>query len=510
MTKPPKVSVIIPVKNGLPYLVATLESLQRQTMQDFEVLVWDNGSDDGTLEILREWIPEKLPGRVVVDDPLPLHQCLAKLVEQASAEYLARLDADDLAPADRLAIQAEYLDNHADVAAVGGQMDMIDEAGRFLRNADHLPQSFGGILATLLFRCPLPHPGTMFRRSKVLQAGNYAASQPIEDLDLWLRLAKFGKLVNLPQVVVKYRLRPGSVTAAAKKAGDHTQRIFECLQRGIPELLSIDSRAYARLLGKAHPLAISPLHSIAGSIARLSGLSLGEVMRLPEFLESARCLTGRRDILSKLVYFWLGRDRTRSVFAQAVKKANFLPGICSLAAWRRRSCQRRRLRRWIGSLRKRACTIESVEVRGNEAWERCLEIGDGVSLEKEVAIYLAIEAGTTPRLRIGPGAFIGRNTSFSVFSTVDILANSLIGAYCYIASNNHCFASKAVPIKEQGYDWGPVSIGPDAWLGTHVVVLPNVTIGEGAIVGAGSVVTRDVPPYEIWGGVPAKRIKARD
>jgi acetyltransferase-like isoleucine patch superfamily enzyme len=64
-------------------------------------------------------------------------------------------------------------------------------------------------------------------------------------------------------------------------------------------------------------------------------------------------------------------------------------------------------------------------------------------------------------------------------------------------------------IKDQGYTLGPVKIGAGAWLGTQVIILPNVTIGEGAIIGAGSVVTKSVGAYEIWGGVPARKIGDR-
>src|ERR1700721_2965635 len=98
----PKVSVIIPIKNGMPWLTATLSSLERQTFKDFEVLAWDNGSTDGTLNTLHEWIPGRLRGCVISGDPLPYDRCLSRLVERAQCEYVARLDADDLAISDRL------------------------------------------------------------------------------------------------------------------------------------------------------------------------------------------------------------------------------------------------------------------------------------------------------------------------------------------------------------------------------------------------------------------------
>ncbi len=192
-------------------------------------------------------------------------------------------------------------------------MDFVDEHDALIGKANFLPCTFEGVLSMMLFQCPLPHPGVMFRRDAVLQAGNYRPRQPVEDLDLWLRLARVGKLVNLTDVVIKYRIHPGSVTATAKKAGYHTQRIFDCLGGGIPELHSISPKTYNRMLEKKQSLAILPLYAIACNIAKMSGVSVWQVLKSPEFLYSARCLTGKRDLFSKLVFFYFGRDPSISI-----------------------------------------------------------------------------------------------------------------------------------------------------------------------------------------------------
>jgi glycosyltransferase involved in cell wall biosynthesis len=323
----PKVTVIIPVKNGMPWLSAMLSSLECQTFKDFEVLVWENGSTDKTLEVLNEWIPSRLEGCVISNEPLPYDRSLARLVERASSKYIARLDADDIAVLDRLEKQVRCLDENPDIVAVGGQMDFIDENDVFIGKADFLPHRFESILSTMLFHSALPHSGITFRRDVVLQVGNYNECQPVEDLDLWLRLARRGKLINLPDVVTKYRIHPGSVTATAKKAGHHTQRVFACLRQRIPELYAIDSEAYGRLLEKRHPLAIKPLYKVARSIAKLSGVSIGQILKNPAFLHSARCLTGKYDVVSKLVYFYLGRDPSVSLARQVVTKVSSLSRI---------------------------------------------------------------------------------------------------------------------------------------------------------------------------------------
>ncbi|MBP5973266.1 acyltransferase [Brasilonema sp. CT11] len=106
-------------------------------------------------------------------------------------------------------------------------------------------------------------------------------------------------------------------------------------------------------------------------------------------------------------------------------------------------------------------------------------------------------------------SYIGRNTFIGVFQPITIGEDVLIGAYSYIISGNHCYERRDIPIGAQGFVGAPIVIEDGAWLGTHVVVLPGVTIGKGAIVAAGSVVTKSIPAYEVWGGVPAKFIKNR-
>lgn len=85
----------------------------------------------------------------------------------------------------------------------------------------------------------------------------------------------------------------------------------------------------------------------------------------------------------------------------------------------------------------------------------------------------------------------------------------LIGPNCQIITANHKHSAWDVPISLQWIEESPVKICDDVWLSANVVVLPGVTIGRGAIIGAGAVVTKDVPPFAIMGGVPAKLIRYR-
>lgn len=112
------------------------------------------------------------------------------------------------------------------------------------------------------------------------------------------------------------------------------------------------------------------------------------------------------------------------------------------------------------------------------------------------------------RLVVGHSTFIGTGTEIDVAQSVTIGAHTLLAPSVFVTDHTHNFAAQ-MRLDEQGNRNAPVAIGSDAWIGTRAVILAGVTIGDGAIVGAGAVVTRDVPPLAIVAGVPARVIGQR-
>ncbi len=160
-------------------------------------------------------------------------------------------------------------------------------------------------------------------------------------------------------------------------------------------------------------------------------------------------------------------------------------------------------------MRRQGISIhKSIELTGRADVRPWLKFGTGSVIERECTVWCAAEAGSEPSVITGANVFVGRNTYLGAWKPIWIGSETLIGAYCYIISGNHRFDRGDLPIRVQGYEGEPITIGRNVWLGSHVVLLPGVTIGDNAVVGAGSVVTSSIPGAEIWAGVPARRIRS--
>lgn len=301
------VTVIIPILNAMPYLPEALASLEAQTFKSFELCLWDNGSTDGSVEEARRWILGRLKGRVVSGNPLPLHECLARMVEEAPTELVARMDGDDVCLPERFEKQMAAMRGDSGLAAVGGQMDLMDGRGDKIGEMPDYPIDFCGVLCRILIQSPLSHPAVMMRRSKVLEAGNYQVPKPMEDFDLWFRLASVGKIENLPNKLLKYRITNTSITNQSKRAGEHGSEVKDCVRRNLGRVFDIPESVVVKLVNRQHPVAFLPMMRAARRISNLSGVDLRGVLARPEFLFSGRCYTRKLDVFSKVVYRFWGR-----------------------------------------------------------------------------------------------------------------------------------------------------------------------------------------------------------
>lgn len=203
---PPTISVLMPVYNAQRYLAKAVESILNQTFGDFEFLIVNDGSTDRSLAILQRYA--KRDDRIrLISRPNTGHLlALNEMLKLAQGEFIARMDADDIALPERFAHQVAFLRQHPDVVCVGGAQDFIDEAGRILFHYQEAEDNDEIQRLALGGKTPINHPSAMMRRSAVLQVGGYDPTTYLaEDLDLWLKLGEIGKLANLPITVTQYR-----------------------------------------------------------------------------------------------------------------------------------------------------------------------------------------------------------------------------------------------------------------------------------------------------------------
>ena len=213
----PRVSVIMPVYNAAPYLARAVESVLAQSFGDFEFLIHDDGSTDDSLKILHDYAAKDARMIVTTGANEGLAATLNRVIGTARAPLLARMDADDICLPDRFEKQVAYLDANPDCAVLGGCETTIDAAG--YRIADvRVPRTHEEIDANNLRGIvSISHPTVMMRRDAVRHCGGYDPELvPTEDLDLWLRVAETGRLANLPDIVLEYRIH-GAASAAASR-----------------------------------------------------------------------------------------------------------------------------------------------------------------------------------------------------------------------------------------------------------------------------------------------------
>jgi glycosyltransferase involved in cell wall biosynthesis len=251
----PLVSVILPVFNGAPYLRCAINSILEQSFQDFELLILDDGSDDGTHDILLDIAARDTRVKVISRENRGLVATLNELLERAQGEFLARMDADDVATPIRLARQVEALQNRESVVLVGGDVTIIDDRGRRLGGISYPPGTREIETAALEGWPSMCHPTFMMRSRAVRVAGGYSQdAYPAEDLDLLLRLAEVGDLENLPEVVLMYRVHPNSISESGARRQRNVAlsvRKSARLRRGMPSIGTEE-------LSEDESLAVSP------------------------------------------------------------------------------------------------------------------------------------------------------------------------------------------------------------------------------------------------------------
>jgi glycosyltransferase involved in cell wall biosynthesis len=214
----PAITVLLPVRNALPWLGPSLASLWRQTERDFEVVAIDDGSTDGSGEVLDRAARAEPRLRVVHTGPRGLPAALDTGLGLARGHLIARHDADDLSHRSRFALQRAHLGSHPRTAVVGCRIRLFPRSavGAGMRrwvNWHNALLTHPDMAREILIDSPLAHGTAMIRASWLERVGGWNERGWPEDLDLWIRMLRAGaRFAKRGEHLYGWRQHPGSAT----------------------------------------------------------------------------------------------------------------------------------------------------------------------------------------------------------------------------------------------------------------------------------------------------------
>ncbi len=215
----PKISVLMTVYNSEKFLESAISSVLQQTFTDFELVILDDCSADSSWSIVERFAAQDT--RIVaIKNEKNLGGCenLNKGLRLLRGKYMARHDNDDVSLPDRLQKQFDFLEAHPEVGIVGGSIEIVDVDGKKIGKRTY-NLSDSDIRRKIFRYSPFAHPLVMMRKSILDQVGCFynASFAPADDYELWFRMGKITKFANLPDVLLKYRVVPGSITLSSTK-----------------------------------------------------------------------------------------------------------------------------------------------------------------------------------------------------------------------------------------------------------------------------------------------------
>jgi glycosyltransferase involved in cell wall biosynthesis len=245
-TTNPKVSVVMPVYNAEKFLRESLDSILRQTFEDFEVIIINDGSTDDSKSIINEY--QKRDDRIIVH-----HQknhgvvyTANRAIQMAKGEYIARMDADDVSFPDRFLQEVEILDRHPKTVLVCSSFEVFDSNGEF-RYRDLVPPNTEDIKRALYLRNPIANGSTMVRKKALEEAGLFDEVFA-EDFHMWMKLINKGDFEGTGTVLYRWRMNPNGLTLSNNSLSIHQGKnyINNLWQEGVPR--NVTRKEIAKLI----------------------------------------------------------------------------------------------------------------------------------------------------------------------------------------------------------------------------------------------------------------------
>ena len=280
----PKISVLMPVYNAEKFLHEAIDSILNQTFGDFEFIIINDASTDNSKQLILSYQDSRI--RYYENKTnLGVAKTLNKGLGLAKGKYIARMDADDISLPNRFELEYESLMTDKNLVLVCSLFDYIDERSVFLSTYRRAFSS-EEIFYRLQFRNCFAHPTVIFNKKVIVDDfGGYNDKYEAEDADLWLRLSKKHKIVQLDKVLARVRVSKQSKTMLFRKAiNDSTVSVARNnLQPLIGRTIELD---VIRILVDQNPLSYSP-QKIKKALSILEEVNIRILEQYPSFLDKS-------------------------------------------------------------------------------------------------------------------------------------------------------------------------------------------------------------------------------
>lgn len=204
----PLVSIVMPVYNAEPFIEYSVESILRQSYQNFEFIIVDDASTDGTFKILQKYALQDSRIKLLRNQKnRGISETVKKAIDIARGEYIARMDADDISFPQRISKQVEYLEKNPKTVAVGAQCVIINKDG-FIIGRKTFPTKFEDIYRYIFHFVPVQQPTLMVATKRLPENFEYYRKglNTAEEIELIFKLFMHGKVENLSEKLLMYRI----------------------------------------------------------------------------------------------------------------------------------------------------------------------------------------------------------------------------------------------------------------------------------------------------------------
>lgn len=235
----PKVTVLMSVYNGEKYLREAIESILNQTFRDFEFIIINDGSSDSSKDIILSYKDSRIR---TIDNKqnIGLTKSLNKGLKMAKSEYIARIDADDILIKDCFKEKMEFMAKYPDVAALGNWMEIMDmKSGKsYILKYETDPTI---IKWATIFKSQIAHSSAFFRKRIIDEVGYYNEKYKYaQDFDLWFRISRRYKIMNLSKVLLKYRIHSQRLSDLADSHKKQKQLVSDIIFNNINYYIDLD------------------------------------------------------------------------------------------------------------------------------------------------------------------------------------------------------------------------------------------------------------------------------